>query len=197
MKNTIRLKSLVTITFLIFLLPFLRTCSDKNISSNIKIETEAVIDDSTKVEEKKVLTEIIEVEKSKNRNDLIAKEKTKYTENFYSLIYKSFGKTKLNDYDKSTLEDKTFYPLFGLLIIFFVSILNLIFTLRGKYKITFVLGILNLILLILATFGLIFSEIVENLNQIKIGYYLFALNIILIIRIAKNENINKKERNYS
>lgn len=195
MKNTIRLKSLVTITFLIFLLPFLRTCSDKNISSNIKVEAEAVIEDDGQVVEKKVPSKIIELENNKNRNEIIAKQKVEYTENFYSLIYKSFGKTKLNEYDKSTLEDKTFYPLFGFLIIFFISILNFVFTFRGKYKMTFALGIVNIILLILATFGLVYSEIVENLNQIKIGYYLLALNLILIIAISKNES--RKERNYS
>jgi hypothetical protein len=195
MKNSIRLKSLVTITFLIFLMPFLRTCSDKNISSGIKFEAEAVIVDTLQVEEKKVPNKIVEVENNENRNEIIAKQKMEYTENFYTLIYKSFGKTKLKEYDKSTLTDKTFYPLFGFLIIFFVSILNLIFTFLGKYKITFVLGIMNIVLLILATLGLVYSEIVENLNQIKIGYYLFALNLILIVIIAKKES--KKEKNYS
>ena len=195
MKNLIRLKSLVIITFLIFLLPFLRTCSDVKISSSVKVEAEAVIIDSAQLEEKNVPNEIVEVENNENRNEIISKQKTEYTENFYTLIYKSFGKTKLNEYDKSTLEDKTFYPLFGFLIIFFVSIINLIFTLLGKHKITFVLGIMSIILLILATFGLLYSEIVENLNQIKIGYYLFTLNLILIVIIAKKES--KKERNYS
>lgn len=195
MKNLIRLKSLVIITFLIFLLPFLRTCSDVKISSSVKVEAEAVIIDSAQLEEKNVPNEIVEVENNENRNEIISKQKTEYTENFYTLIYKSFGKTKLNEYDKSTLEDKTFYPLFGFLIIFFVSIINLIFTLLGKHKITFVLGIMSIILLILATFGLVYSEIVENLNQIKIGYYLFTLNLILIVIIAKKES--KKERNYS
>ena len=197
MKNAITLKSLVTITFLIFLLPFLRTCSDKNISSGLKVEVEAeaVTIDSVKIEDKKVRNEIVGVVNNENRNEIIAKQKTEYTENFYSLIYKSFGKTKLNEYDKSTLEDKTFYPLFGFLIILFVSILNLIFTFLCKYKITFVLGIMNIILLIFVTVGLVYSEIVENLNQIKIGYYLFAVNSILIVFIAKNES--EKERNYS
>lgn len=195
MKNSTRLKSLVTITFLIFFLPFLRTCSDKDISSGIRVKAEAVFEDSAQINENDVSNEIVQIESKKKRNEFIVNQKKECTENFYSLIYNRFGKTKLHEYDKSTLEDKIFYPFFGFLIIFFFSLLNLIFTFLGKYKITFVLGIMNIIILILATLGLIIFEIIENLNQIKIGYYLLALNLILIVTIAKSES--KKEKDYN
>jgi len=92
------------------------------------------------------------------------------------LIYKTIGEKELKEYNKSTLEDKTFYPLFGFLLILINSILLLIFTFINKYNLTYKFGVLNIGILILSTLSLIFSEIVEDINQFKIGYYLFTLN---------------------
>ena len=114
MENTLKLKSLVIITFFIFLLPFLRTCSDKNIPKYIIEEPEALVGTETIVKDS---AKNEEIKNEAYKNETIAKQEAEFTENFYSLIYKTFGKTKLKDYDKSILEDKAFYPLFGFLII--------------------------------------------------------------------------------
>ncbi|QIG88485.1 hypothetical protein G6R40_01900 [Chryseobacterium sp. POL2] len=193
MKNSIKLRTLVSLSFMIFLLPFLQTCSDSKLEKLPihKVETVEI----TQLENGKVInsptaeTEVIK--NNKQRDQEFTEAKKKSTLNFYELIFQVFGEIKL----KSILDDKTFYPLFGFLLILLNSAVILIFTFINNYRLTFKLGILNFGILILSTFGLIITEIVENINQFKIGYYLFAINSIFIIMISKKQL--KKQRNYS
>lgn len=196
MRTSIKLKTLVSFSFMIFFFPFLQTCSDRTLEKYFFLEvvtSESSQNDSIgKSNTSYTQTEIIE---SDNKIDIISKSKKENTYNYYELLSGTFGNSSLSDYNKSTFEDKTFYPLFGLLLIFINSILILIFTFFNQYKLTFRFGILNFSLLILATIGLILTKIVIDINQFKIGYYLFLLNSIFIILIAKK--IIKKQRNYS
>ena len=196
MKNSIKLKTLVSFSFVIFFFPFLQTCSDKNLMEFPIHKVEAVesleIDSVNKPDNSPhTQTEILEINNEKD----VSLSKKENTVNFYELLNRFFEKTSLRDFSKSTFEDKTFYPLFGFILIFVNSILLLIFTYFNKYKLTFKLGSLNLVLLILSTVGLILTGIVEDINQLKIGYYLFAGNSIFIILGTKNK-LNR-QRNYS
>jgi len=197
MKNSIKLKTLVSFSFIIFFFPFLQTCSDNNLMEFPIHKVEAVESpqiDNIGISNTSLSQTVIPKNNKKQEKDL-SQIKKENTVNFYELLNRTFGNKSLNEYNQSTFEDKTLYPLLGFLLIFINSILLLFFTFFNKYKLTFMLGTLNFVLLILATIGLIISEIVEDINQLKIGYYLFALNSIFIILITKNEL--KKQRNYS
>jgi len=204
MKKSITLKVLVSFSFMIFFLPFLQTCSDKDLDSfpmrkaevvdaNETIEALKNNDIGNTKEYKPSQTEILKENRARKEN--LIQSKKENTVNFYEFINKYFGGTKFKEYDVTILGDKTFYPFFGFVLIFLNSILLLILTFINKYKLIYRLGILNLMLLIFSTSGLILLEIIEEINQIKIGYYLFALNSIFIILIAKKDL--KMERNYS
>lgn len=166
-------------------MPFLRTCSDKSIERY----TPEVVTSEIKVDETKTLSNEVEIQNLQNkREENIIENKKDNTFNFYKLINYTLVQKESKFYlNKSILQDKTFFPLFGFLLILIVSVLLLIFSFAKKYKLIYVFGILNFILLFLSTLTLIISGIVENINQFKIGYYLFALNSILIILTAKKD----------
>ena len=191
MKTSIKLKTLVSFSFLIFLFPFLQTCSDKKLEELPirKIEVNEV-NKSKNVKTLNFSSNITETLKNnERRNKEFEEVKKESTLNFYELLYLTFGETNL----KSMFGDKTFYPLLGFLLILLNSILILSFSFLDNFKLTYKLGVLNFGILILSTLGLIITEIVENFNQIKIGYYLFALNSIFILLIAKRLS---EQRNY-
>ncbi|MFV0151228.1 hypothetical protein NZD85_06650 [Empedobacter stercoris] len=189
MKNSIKLRTLVSLSFLLFTLPFLRTCSDKAIE-NFTLEmipAEIALDSTNTLKNNpKIQAELLK--SKKDREKKIIESKKESTFNFYQILKNTFGEINLKEFkQKSILTDKTFYPIFALLLIFINSIILLISAFVKKYNLTYRLGIINLLLLIYSTIGLYVSEIVENINQFKIGYYLLAINCILIIFTSKKE----------
>lgn len=189
MKNSIKLKTLVSLSFILFTLPFLRTCSDKTIEKfTIEMAPAEIALDSTSTLKNtpKIQAEILK--SKKERENKIIESKKENTFNFYQILKNTLGETDLKEFkQKSILTDKTFYPIFGFLLIFINSIILFISAFIKKYNLTYRLGIINLLLLIFSTIALYVSEIVENINQFKIGYYLFAINSILIIVSSKEE----------
>jgi hypothetical protein len=189
MKNSIKLKTLVSLSFILFTLPFLRTCSDKTIEKfTIEMTPAEIALDSTSTLKNtpKIQAEILK--SKKERENKIIESKKENTFNFYQILKNTFGEIDLKEFkQKSILTDKTFYPIFGFFLIFIISIILLISAFIKQHNLTYRLGIINLLLLIFSTIGLYVSEIVENINQFKIGYYLFAINSILIIVVSKKE----------
>ena len=57
----------------------------------------------------------------------------------------------------------------------------MILSFLNKIKAVQILSLINLILLISSTILLYFCEVLEAIDQIKIGYYLIIINFILII----------------
>ncbi|KQT17384.1 hypothetical protein ASG31_08205 [Chryseobacterium sp. Leaf404] len=178
MKNSLKLKALASFTFLIFFLPFLRTCSDQSIKSFPRLEATELVDKSIDVdyEEQKL---------NQKKEEILEESKKDFTFNFYELLFTTLEEKKLQEYDSSTFKDISFYPLFCYLLIFVNSIIILIITFIEKYRLTYKLGIFNLVLLICSVVALILSEVVEDINQFKIGYYLLILNSIILILTAR------------
>ena len=149
MIENIRLKTLISISFLIFILPFLQTCSDKSLKNSpaYKSEFSGFVQDTinTKIEYNKTtksydtiinLIEVSKIEKQKIiAKDKIEKEiwlknsKKEFTYNAYLL---GFGNYK--DFEIGFFADKTFYMMlnFTLLIIFTFSMFLISF--RKKFK---------------------------------------------------------------
>ncbi|OXA79154.1 hypothetical protein SAMN05444397_102397 [Flavobacterium aquidurense] len=202
MKENIRLKTLISISLLIFSLPFLQTCSDKSLKNSpaYKSEFTGLVEDSinTKIVYNAVskindtirnYVEVSKIEKQKIiAKDKIEKEiwlknsKKEFTHNAYFLGFESY-----KNFEIRFFADKTFYMMLNFtLIIIFTFIMFLISFLK-KFKQIIIMSSLNLVFLFTATILLCFWEQIEDIRQIKYGYYLFVLNSILIIVESRKE----------
>jgi len=208
MKNNIRLKSLISISFLIFIFPFLQNCSDKALkdSPRYKSEFTGFVRDTinTKIEYNKTtkiydtVINLVEVSKTEKQKiiakDKIEKEiwlknsKKEFTYNAYHL-----GLGNYNEFELRYLTDKTFYIYLNFTIIILLTIIMFILSFKRKFKHIMVISSINLLLLFIATFSLYLMEVIEDFNQIKYGYYLFVLNSILII-IESRKELNKQTK---
>ncbi len=156
------------LSFLIFFCPFFQTCSDKVILELPKIKEEKSI---------------------KIKNQLIDESKKIYTYNGYQLAYVFIDKTFFDKEDSiidlTDLKDSLISISFLILII--ISIAIFYFSIFQKEKDLTYVSILNLLIFIISTLLIMFERNFENINQIKIGYYLFLLNSILIIYFCRKE----------
>jgi|688.fasta_scaffold883419_1 hypothetical protein len=205
MKNNIRLKSLISISFLIFMFPFLQTCSDKSLknSPRYKAEFTGFVQDSTnlkiiynkKTKVNDTLWNAIEVTKTE-KEKIINKEKLEKEiwlkkqkkENTYNLYFLAWG--NYDEFELRYFEDKTFYIFSNFTFIHLLTIMMLIMSFKRKFRQIMIISSINLLLLFIATISLCLIEVIEDLNQLKYGYYLFVLNSILII-IESRKELNK------
>ncbi|MCD9855819.1 hypothetical protein LUD75_13930 [Epilithonimonas sp. JDS] len=195
MKYIITLRSLVSLSFLLFFLPFLRTCSEKSIENLHSEEVTAVliVDSANKVIEgndtirtfkapsKQKETKFLQQEKE-NRIVRINNAKREFTFNFYTLLVKTLFTDKLH---KSSFFESSFYYLSGYFLVLISTIIMWISSFLNKIKTVQILSSINLILLSSSTILLYFCEALEELDQIKIGYYLIFINFILIIIFSR------------
>lgn len=191
MKNKITLRSLISLSFLLFFLPFLKTCSDKGFH---KVETVEILDvDSANTIINKndtilAVTTPIETEpelsqKEENNAELITKKSEDASiVNFYELLMMTFGEEGL---DNIILSDKTFYPLLGFLLVLISTIIMLVLSFFNKIKTVLILSVINLILLMISAILLYFCGVIESISQLRIGYYLIFFNYIFIIIISR------------
>ncbi|ESU21159.1 hypothetical protein FSS13T_27330 [Flavobacterium saliperosum S13] len=202
MKNSIRLKSLISISLLIFVFPFLQTCSDATIKKNICLESKELspVVDSIHTANNLETNKNLYQEKKDNHtkenvqtNDSLKDKKSclerARNDNTCNAYYLGFG--NLNEFEFRYLSDKTFYIFLNFTIIILLTIFMLIISFRKKFKQIIIISSINLLLLIVATISLYLIEVIEDLNQIKYGYYLFVLNSLLIIFESRKE-LNKQ-----
>ena len=180
------LKKLTRINLLILFLPFFQTCSDKHISENSLLKNSPLLEEVKKDSntgqnetECKLTYEELTQKKKKAITNFV-KLKKELTLNGYQ-IWKLFIE------DIETLQ----WSLLPFTISIVLNLLLIIFSFNEKPKTTFILGILNLITLIIQLVILYFGKIFEDIEQLKIGYYLLMLNLTIIIYQSYSE-FNKK-----
>jgi len=191
MKRNIRLKSLIAFSFLLFILPFLQTCSDKAIRRNICIQAEEAY---PQIESK--INKIAKFEKTKSKDEskknkkecqnCLDKAKKENTFNLYQLGWGNY-----DEFELRYLTDKTFYIFSNFTIIIVLTLSMLVLSFKRKFKQIIIISSINLILLIIATISLWLIGVIENLNQIKYGYYFFIVNSILIIIQSRKEKTSR------
>lgn len=164
-RNIIRFLSFLS--FIILFCPFFQTCSDKSISNLPKIK-----------ENNNIF----------QKNQLIKKSKKEYTFNGYQIAYifadETFFIKERRIVDLTDFLDSMISISFIILILFSIWIFYLsLFNNNIIYKIS----ILNLSVLLISIILLTLEKNFENINQIKIGFYLFLLNSILIIYFCRKE----------
>ena len=185
MKENLRLKSLIGFSLLIFLLPFLQTCSDKRIRDSQKQKS---VTTETKITSK--FNQVKESQKQKMDKEVwFEKAKKDNTVNAYVL-----GFSHYYNFEISNFKDKQFYIFSNFTLIILLTIVMLIISFLKKIKQIVILSSINLLLLTITTISLYLIEFIEDYKQIKYGYYLFALNSILIIIEAKRVMNRKNYR---
>ena len=170
------LKKLSIISFLILFLPFFQTCSDKNISEN-KILKNSPLWEEVKKNSK---TELNGKEYNLTFEELTLKKQKAITD--FVILKKELT---LNGYQigKLFIEDITTpqWPLMPFSFSILINLFLIIYSFKEKPKTTLILGILNIFLLIIPLIMLYFGKIFEDIEQLKIGYYLLIYNLTIII----------------
>ncbi|MEC4005404.1 hypothetical protein OX283_012110 [Flavobacterium sp. SUN052] len=193
MKNNLRLKSLIAFSLLIFMMPFLQTCSDKAIRKHLCIQADEVNSEFetkiSKIGEIEKNKAIVQSKKSKEEcQSCLDKTKKENTFNLYQL-----GFVHYDEFESRYLTDKTFYIFLNFTIIILLTFSMLILSFKRKFKRIIIISLISLILLIIATISLCLIGVIENLNQIKYGYYFFIVNSILIIIQCRLEKTDYKK----
>jgi hypothetical protein len=197
------LKKLTLLSLVLLLLPFFQTCSDKELMRNSYLKDSPLHERSKPVEmvQDSVLLMLDSDSKEKEFQytfDELKKKKQEtvvrflgirndYTKNGYQLGFQFVEEFKLNNFLESI--NPLSMPFFLILIItYFLAY----FTFKKKTKIVLILSVLNVLFLTANLVIYYLSGILEDINQIKFGYYLFMVNsILIIIEVYK---IRKKEK---
>jgi hypothetical protein len=169
------LKKLTIISLFILFLPFFQTCSDKNISENTLLKNSPLTEE-VKSEFKTVLNgkdynlsfEELTQKKKKAINDFV-KLKKELTLNGYQI-----GKLFIEDIETPQ------WPLLPFTISILLNLFLIFYSFKEKPKVTLILSIVNLILIIIPLIMLYFGKIFEDIEQLKIGYYLLVFNLVII-----------------
>lgn len=194
------LKKLSILSLIIFALPFFQTCSDKNIMENSFLKNSPlaeVLIESTEI--KTVNGKEIEIpqekeyqytfkeltEKKKETISKFISLKKELTCNGYQLAFQFVMQIQPKDIINTI--DYISLPFFLTLII---TCLLIYFSFKRKPKITLILSVSNFIILITHITLLYLSDYLEDIEQVKYGYYLLLINLVLIIIESFKEKIN-------
>jgi hypothetical protein len=177
--------TLACFSFVIFFCPFLQTCSNENIKifhesdiSLIKIKSDTI--NGKIIENKDELANYY-------NSDLFKNSKQEYTYNFYKMAYCPF---ELFDIRELLNYEFYIYLTFSFVIIFSLMILN--YSFKNDYFKIKKLTIFTHFFLHLYLVLLIYKSVITDVAQLKYGYYLFLINLILIIYFS-NQLIRERK----
>lgn len=196
------LKKLTLISLIIMFLPFFQTCSDKELMRNSFLKNSPlhelaepvemiqdsvlVINDSDSIEKEFQYT-FDELKKKKQETVVrFLNIRKDYTKNGYQLGFQFVEEFKMDDLEGSINLSTPFF------LILIITCLLIYFAFKKKTKVLLILCVLNILFLTVNLILYYLSGILEDINQIKFGYYLFALNSILIL--IEVYAIRKKEK---
>ena len=202
------IKKLTILGLLLLVLPFFQTCSDKSLMENSFLKNSILAEEVQPTELETKSGEIsvesknqkefhytfqeLKVKKQKTVKGFLA-QKNEMTHNGYKLGYLFIKQIDIKDL-KNTF-DFTLLPFFLTIII---GVLLVIFSFVEKWRIIIILTILNLLLLVVHLIVAYKCKSLEDIEQIKFGYYLFILNLVLIIietnKVQKKEKANAQQR---
>jgi hypothetical protein len=170
------LKKLSIISLFILFLPFFQTCSDKNISENTMLKDSPLweeVKNNPKTElngkEYNLTFEELTLKKKKAITDFV-KLKKELTINGYQI-----GKFFIDDIESPN------WILLPFTISILINLFLIFYSFKEKPKTTLILGVINLTLLITPLIILYIGKIFEDIEQLKIGYYLLVFNLAIII----------------
>lgn len=112
----------------------------------------------------------------------IPKSKDIYIVSGYKLAYQTFAMYG-KDFSGG-MRDPIFYAClcFTFTLIFCLALLA--FALKGRFKTAGIIGGVVVFLNVIALVIVSVDQVLEDISQIKYGYYLFAINLIIIISLC-------------
>lgn len=169
------LKTLSIISLFILLLPFFQTCSDKNILEN------PLLKNSPLTEEKNIVSksELYEKEYILTFEELTQKKKkaiADFVQLKKDLTLNGYQMGKIFIQDISTPQ----WALLPFAISILLNFLLVFYSFKKKPKIILILSVVTLILLIIPLVFLYLAKLFEDIEQLKIGYYLLVFNLLMI-----------------
>lgn len=177
------IRILIGLNFIIFLLPFLNTCSNTPLRKENK-EILAGIKQSKHFskEFKKIL-----IHEQKVRFDDRKRSNDKQVLNAYQL-----AKMPFQNPDKKMFKEPFFYFSFCFSIQIFSIILIFILFWKDKIKTVQLMIFANIVILILSLLIPIYTRMLEYIDQIKIGVYVYLFNLIIISFIIRRVKRKRK-----
>lgn len=177
MNNIIKLRGLISLNFLIFFLPFLKMCSGVEKKSEVVAETAISVQNNTEAQSDTLVLDTLESQMF-SKPELIL-DNQDIVCNFYEVVYFSFETNKIEDFEFSPF---ICYPL-----VLFLVILMFIGSIFNKTMLIRTLSIINIVLLLGSVVWFYFLEFIENINQLRIGFYLIILNMVLIFVLSNQK----------
>ena len=185
------LKKLTILSLIILALPFFQTCSDQNIMENSYLKNSPLEEDvlvtptETKIVDGKEIVIPQEKEYHYTFKELTEKKKEtirkfgslkkEMTSNGYQLAFQFVIQIEPKNVI-STID----YTLLPFLLTVIITCLLIYFSFKRKPNIILILSVSNFIILIAHLTLLYLSDYLEDIEQIKFGYYLLLINLVLI-----------------
>lgn len=178
-------RTLACLSFVIFFCPFLQTCSNESIKEFHKNDISTI-----NIKRDTINGEIIEnnEELTYYNSDLFKNSKKEYTHDFYKMAY-----FPLKEFDIKNFFDYEFYIYLILNLVILFSFIMVYYASKSDFFKVKKFSILALFILHIYLVLLIFKLVIEDLAQIKYGYYLFLINLILIIHFSNQ--LIKEQKN--
>ena len=178
MNNIIKLRGLILLNFLIFFLPFLKTCSGVEKKSEFVAETVISVENNTEAQSDTLVLDTLESQMLSKPEPILDNQGRVY--NFYeAVVYFNFETDRIEDFEFSPF---ICYPL-----VLFLVILMFIGSVFNKTMLIRTLSIINIVLLLGSVVWFYVLEFIENINQLRIGFYLIILNMVLIFILSNQK----------
>lgn len=168
-QNIVRI--LAGLSFLIFFCPFFQMCSE---SSRLK---------KTFAEQPVTQSEIIKEKVRQERDSIEFSEKTTFSG--YRMGTYIFEPESLKNMEADDLLDSTSYAFLSFTLTLILSIVLFILSLKKRFNSVYKLALLNLLFTILPMLIFYFNGTLEEISQIKFGYYLFIINTVALIIFSR------------
>ena len=178
MNNIIKLRGLISLNFLIFFLPFLKMCSGVEKKSEVVAETAISVQNNTEAQSDTLVLDTLESQMFSKPELILDNQGIVY--NFYeAVVYFNF--------ETDMIEDFEFSPFICYPLVLFLVILMFIGSVFNKTMLIRTLSIINIVLLLGSVVWFYVLEFIENINQLRIGFYLIILNMVLIFVLSNQK----------
>ena len=178
MNNIIKLRGLISLNFLIFFLQFLKMCSGVEKKSEVVAEAAISVQNNTEAQSDTLVLDTLEESQTLSKSEPIL-DNQGIVYNFYEAVYFNF--------ETDMIEDFEFSPFICYPLVLFLVILMFIGSIFNKTMLIRTLSIINIVLLLGSVVWFYFLEIIENINQLRIGFYLIILNMALIFVLSNQK----------
>lgn len=178
MKKHTLLRILCGLTFLIFLCPFYQACSDEKSMKEFK--TEETVEETVGID---TIATTPDADHHEEHPEAVIENSPEKTSDTSGRINNFTGYEMVVVVRDVINGDNVIYLCFSVILLF--SIIMLIQSLRRKSRTIYILSILNLLLAFVFLAYNYLDGSLEEITQIKYGYYLFIINTFAITLLSK------------